>query len=315
MFDPEWNIFKTAIDLRAYAVSEGYVIDRKESWRGSAVMRHANGDKIIVSRQADGHYTFFSVRHDGDSGTIVDFIKHRKQLSLIAIRGELRGWVGTPVRALPQLPELVSTTKDRAAIQARYYSMSLAPRHPYLERERCLPVMALQHWRFGGRIKIDRYSNAVFPHFDADGLCGYELRNSDFKGFSSGGTKGLWLSKTSATDRRLVVCESAIDAISHAVLFPDANTRYVSVGGKLNRVQPHLICAQLTRLPPGSEIVAAMDADLGGEQLTEAIRRACSGVAVHTFRRQRPDGHKDWNDQLRALRKSAGCRLTAPLIA
>jgi hypothetical protein len=39
MFDPELESFKTSIDLRAYAASQGYVLDRIESWRESA--RHA----------------------------------------------------------------------------------------------------------------------------------------------------------------------------------------------------------------------------------------------------------------------------------
>jgi hypothetical protein len=64
MFDPELESFKTAIDLRAYAASQGYVLDRKESWRGSAVMRHAGGDKVIIKRDADGHYVYFSVRDE-----------------------------------------------------------------------------------------------------------------------------------------------------------------------------------------------------------------------------------------------------------
>src|SRR5580704_8070887 len=105
MFDPELESFKTRIDLRAYAAGQGYVLDRKESWRGSAVMRHANGDKIIISRKQDGHYTFYSVRSDGDSGTIIDFIQKRNGASLGAIRKELRGWLGMPVADLPDLPE------------------------------------------------------------------------------------------------------------------------------------------------------------------------------------------------------------------
>ena len=57
MFDPELEWFKQ-IDLRAYAASQGYELDRRESWSGSAVMRHApTADKIIIKRDAsDGHY-------------------------------------------------------------------------------------------------------------------------------------------------------------------------------------------------------------------------------------------------------------------
>ena len=48
----------------------GYEVDCRESWAGSAVMRHsATADKIIIKRDAaDGHYLFFSVRDADDSG-------------------------------------------------------------------------------------------------------------------------------------------------------------------------------------------------------------------------------------------------------
>jgi hypothetical protein len=37
--DSELESFKSNIDLRAYAAGQGYQLDRKESWRGSRVMR------------------------------------------------------------------------------------------------------------------------------------------------------------------------------------------------------------------------------------------------------------------------------------
>jgi hypothetical protein len=67
MFDPELESFKTAIDLRAYAGGQGYTLDRKESWTGSAVMRHANGDKIIIKRDVD---MLFTGQSDSRIGTI-----------------------------------------------------------------------------------------------------------------------------------------------------------------------------------------------------------------------------------------------------
>ena len=39
---------------------------------------------------------------------------------------------------------------------------------------------------------------------------------------AAGAEKGLWFSRTRAEDRRLVLGESAIDALSYAALFPDA---------------------------------------------------------------------------------------------
>src|SRR5689334_18171519 len=94
MLDPELESFKTAIDLRVYAAGQGYVLDRKESWRGSAVMRHPAGDKVVIKRDADGHYVYFSVRDDRDHGTIIDFTKQRLRLNFGEIRKELRPWLG-----------------------------------------------------------------------------------------------------------------------------------------------------------------------------------------------------------------------------
>ncbi len=44
----ELEACKTGIDLRAYAASLGYKLTRKESWRGSSVLRDRAGDKVIV---------------------------------------------------------------------------------------------------------------------------------------------------------------------------------------------------------------------------------------------------------------------------
>ena len=79
--DTELEEFKR-LDLRAYAASVGYSLDRDESWRGSAVMRNDADDKIIIKRENDGHYVYFNVRDDADNGTIIDFVLRRKCRSL-----------------------------------------------------------------------------------------------------------------------------------------------------------------------------------------------------------------------------------------
>src|ERR1035441_1275293 len=93
--DTELDIFKREIDLRQFAVSLGYELDRRESWRGSTVLR-SGGDKIVVKRNGNGHYVFFSVRDDRDHGTVIDFLQRREDLSLGAVRQILRPWIGQP---------------------------------------------------------------------------------------------------------------------------------------------------------------------------------------------------------------------------
>ena len=308
MFDSELEDFKTRIDLRSYAAGQGYQLDQKSSWRGTAVMRHpSTDDKVIIKRDTDGHYVYFSVRDDRDNGSIIDFVAHRKRLNLRdrkawrSVGEELRPWIGQSPTPVPSFPALPTTAKDRMKVDAAYCRMQDAlDGHPYLEKERNIPAALLMLDRFAGRVRIDARQNAVFPHFDKDGLSGYEMKNSGFTGFASGGSKALWLSHEYPTDNKLVLCESAIDALSHAVLFPDNDTRYASIGGKPNPQQPELIRAAAARMPLGSEIIAAMDADAEGRKLAEVVRGAVelTGRQDLRFSVQEPVGFKDWNLQL-----------------
>jgi hypothetical protein len=300
MFDPELNSFKTSIDLRAYAASQGYALDRKESWRGSAVMRHANGDKIIIERDADNHYVYFSVRDETDHGTIIDFVQQRLGLSLGGLRRELRPWIGRSAEISPY-PPLQPAAKDRMRVEQIYTRMQEARCHPYLENERAIPSSVLHSDRFASRLRIDARGNAVFPLFDRQGLCGFEIKNRGCTGFAAGGTKGLWLSQDGQDDNQLVFCESTVDALSYAALFPDDRTRYASIGGQLNPTQPALIRAAAAGMPMNAKVIAATDADTQGAKLAETIREAVGltgrddlDCVVH-----HPDGFKDWNDQLR----------------
>lgn len=285
--DIELDTFKREIDLRQFAASFGYEMDRRQSWRGSTVLRRG-GDKIVVKRNHNGHYVFFSVRDERDNGTIIDFLQRRQHLTLGAVRQTLRPWIGRPAAALPLFPKLAPTSPDRVQVETEYRRMAKALRHPYLEEVRCVPATLLGAPRFAGRVRIDSRGNAVFPHFDGAGLCGYEIKNQRFTGFAAGGQKGLWLSHSRPNDRRLVLAESAIDAMSHAALFPDAadQTCYASLGGKPNGRQLGLVQLIIVRLPERSEIVAAFDADEAGRWLVDMLRLAIAGLATE---RGRPD--------------------------
>jgi hypothetical protein len=297
----ELDDFKRNIDLREYAGACGYVLDRRESWAGSAVMRRGKSEKIIIKRNSNGHYVFFSVHDDTFNGTIIDFVqKQARGLSLGHVRRTLRAFAGRPaLPACPSLPPLEKTGKDRAAVERAFLKMADAPAHPYLVHERRLPNALLAAERFAGRIKIDGHGNAVFPHFDEFGLCGFELKNTGFTGFAKGGKKGLWLSQATPTDHRLVLAESAINAISYASLFPDGQCRYGSIGGQVNPEQPALIGREVAALPAGGEVIAATDHDHAGAQLAEVIVAVVaaadrSDIACRIHRPEEPGA--DWND-------------------
>ena len=217
------------------------------------------------------------------------------------IRKELRRWLGRPEDVKPTLAPLEPTPKDRMRVEAEYHRMQDAPRHPYLERGRRLPAELLASERFAVRIRIDGRGNAVFPHFDGQGLCGYELKNWHFTGFATGGEKGLWLSHHRPDDNRLVFAESAIDALSYAALHEASQTRYASIGGTPSPKQIALIAAAVATMPPGSEIVSAMDCDRAGRGLSQIIGNAAAqpGSRRVSFRVHSPDREgDDWNDVL-----------------
>ena len=302
--DSELEKLKTAIDLRVYAAQQGYELDRKDSWAGSAVMRHANNDKIVIKRDADGHWVYFSVRSpDGsDAGTIIDFVKQRLGLSLGATRKELRAFMGLSASSLPTYPPLPKVAKDRMRVERAFARTRIAHEHPYLEGERAIPGALLRSRRFAGRIRIDDRGNAIFPHFDADGLSGFEIKNNNLTGFSTGGTKALWTSHIEDGDKRLVFAESAIDALSHAVLYPDPRARYASVSGNPNPKQRELIRSETAKMAQASTVIAAFDADDGGRELTEILHAAVAltgrsdlRLEIHTP----DDGLKDFNDVVR----------------
>jgi hypothetical protein len=117
VMDDELNSFKRDIDLRAYAASQGYQLDRKESWHGSSVMRHpATDDKVIIKRSSDGVYIYFSVRDEQDNGSIIDFVQNRTHMSLGAVRKELRPWIGKQATPSPY-PDLPRTKKTGCGLR------------------------------------------------------------------------------------------------------------------------------------------------------------------------------------------------------
>lgn len=311
--EDELEAFKTRINLTAYAAAAGYELDRKASSRNSALMKRGPGDKIVIVRNHNGHWTYFSVGDDRDNGSIVDFVQNRKGCSLGHVRKELRPWLEAPesrVAEIVYVEALEPASKDIAAVRALYEAMTpISGSHPYLESARKIPAGVLADPRFHDRIRIDDRGNAIFPHWNREGLCGYEIKNRGFTGFARGGEKGLWCSRVGERDDALVLAETAIDALSYAALKGTANTRFFSIAGELNKTQPDLITLAVGRMKPGSRIVLALDNDDGGRGLLEKIRAILGdlGHAGRVLEVAMPLGEgKDWNDALRISMSEVG---------
>jgi Toprim-like/Relaxase/Mobilisation nuclease domain len=295
----ELERFKTDINLVEYARSIGYEYVNTESSRNSAVLRHSNGDKIVVATDRNGHGIYFSVRDENDNGTIIEFVQQRYRVSKGEVRKELRAWLDSPKvqpKEQTNIPKLLPIEPERYQVLKTFSQFQTAQRHPYLEK-RGIAASTLSDERFLGTVKIDSKNNVIFPHYDADGLTGFEIKNDSFTSFSRDGTKGLWESNKKEGDRRLVITKSAIDALSYHQLFPDESTRYISTGDTLGNYRHELISLAMVEMKrTGGEIIIATTNDSAGNKLAESLAKQASDRS--SLYRHKPEQGQSWNEVL-----------------
>lgn len=303
----ELDLFKTSIDLPTFAAGYGFQVDRAESSRNCVVMRTANGDKIIITKKTRGageEWAYWCPHDDRDRGSILDFLQNRGGGDFYHVCKTLREWLGVTDR--PPLDYLTThkirpIEKDRERVLVEWGRARFVREMSYLS-ERGIGAEALDLPAFKDLVKIDGRHNALFPHFDREGICGFEVKNRGFSGFSVGGEKGLWYSRASAAARVLAFCESAIDAISYYLLNPPEQgeeLRVFSIGGAMNPRQPDLIRAAMEKAPEGARVMTAFDADEAGDTLAETVA-ALAPSSVQVLRAFVPIGMgKDWNDALK----------------
>lgn len=325
--ETELEAFKSRIDLRDYAADLGYAIDGRATSRNSAAMAHDDGDKIIVGMGTDQHYVYFSVRDPADKGSIIDFDQRRNGGTLGDVRKRLRPYLNgigsarPPTASVARPPacssygRLEPVVTDLDAVRGEYnaaHSVSDGGgRHAYLNEKRGIPAALLASRRFAGRVRLDGRGNALFPHWNVDDsggkqICGFEKKNDGFTGFASGGTKGLWCSTATDQDKRMVIAETAIDALSYAALFGFEDARFFSIAGQMNPRQPALLNRAIRAMPTGGRVVLAVDHDDGGQMIAEYIQPIFDHVHRVLGRSDLsleidhpPTAGLDWNDVLR----------------
>jgi hypothetical protein len=168
----------------------------------------------------------------------------------------------------------------------------LARVRDYLIAQRRLPSVLLAPLIQSGTLYADARANAVFLLRDEQNHpLGAELRGTTgrpWHGLAPGSQKDLGCFAIPAQPRPTVVlCESAIDAISCLALYPEY--RCLSTAGA--RPNPTWLRPLLDR---GYEVYCGFDADPIGDAMARAM------LARHpAVQRLRPS-HHDWNDLLRS---------------
>ena len=162
----------------------------------------------------------------------------------------------------------------------------------YLAQQRGITPTLLDPLIQSGTLYADTRANAVFLLLGKENLpVGAELRGTTqrlWRGLAPGSQKDLGCFSIPATPLpSIILCESAIDAISCFALHP--HRRCLSTAGA--RPNPRWLAPLLNQ---GCEVYCGFDADPAGDDMARAM------IALHpTVKRLRPPEH-DWNDVLKA---------------
>lgn len=306
----ELETFKSQVNLVQYALSKGYSVDPRRTSQNSTYMRHsATDERIVVATSAQGHGIYFTIGSERDSGTIIDFVQNKQGLNLGQTRKALRPWAGLsqPTAAVKRVRDAVAGdpatyTKPKPVadaqlrlerLKAEYVSLKPYSNNYLLERG--LSAETLQH--FSKQIKQDGRSNACFFHRNEQGkITGWEKKNKGFTGFSGGGVKGLFIQKADGTAKTetVVICESAIDAMSFYQLDYNPTDEYVAIGGAPSSEQLDMLLSVIKQRY--AHVSIALDNDEAGQALTEKLAVLFEQHSI-PYDVMKPES-KDWNDDL-----------------
>jgi len=218
-------------------------------------------------------------------GGAIDLAMHLNDLDFKRAVAWLQRHFPTPPDSAPPPapPRLILPPPDRSRLSAVKH---------YLVHDRAITPSLTDSLIACGKLYADRRGNAVFLQLGKENTpVGAELRGTGpqrWRGMAPGSQKDFGYFSVQAPDATTVIlCESAIDAISCFLLHP--SSLCLSTAGA--RPGPRWLPALLSQ---GLAVYCGFDSDATGDAM------AAQMIAFHpSLRRLRPSQH-DWNDILRS---------------
>ena len=267
------------IDLKAILKQTGAIHDRfdKAKWHTRQGAISISGQKFINWHQGVG------------GGGAIDLIIHLKAYDFKTAVS----WLSETFS--PYTPLISNNPKaaQKCALRLPKRDDHKLPRITnYLSYDRFVPAKLINSLINSGKLYSDRRANAVFLLLGKEKrIVGAELRGTSKKrwiAMAPGSRKELGCFYVKGTNtKKMVLCESAIDALSCFALNPDVTTLSTS-GVTANPAWLN------TFINKGFDIYCGFDADETGDAFADKM------ISLYpTVKRLRPIKH-DWNDVLKS---------------
>jgi len=273
--------------------------DPARNWRLGASRITVTESRFFDHNQAGAVHRMRDAKAGG--GGAIDLVQYLKDVgfrdavrelgALVALRSNVGAQAApqssrhTSVSATADTRPLPTPAADRVA-RVRWY----------LTEVRAIPEPVVNGALQSGGVFSDTKGNVIFRLRDETGQeVGFEVRGTYEKPFHSvHGDKGLFITKADRAPTAAFV-ESGIEALSYQAV-RGSGLIISTTGSAIER--PARMASVLKER--GYEIIAAFNADKGGDRLAERLSEHLAGAV----RRDRPDERlgKDWNELLQHQR-------------
>jgi hypothetical protein len=229
---------------------------------------------------------------------VIDFVMNHQGLNLGEARKMLRSFSGSdkggfpfPI-ARPFNPESSKIDPYRKSEEVWNHATQTTS-VGYLHH-RGLNAATLNDPRFTDTYRQGSNGTVIFPHYDDERMCGYEIRGHGVRAFGKGILKGLWRSNNVESASDMVICESVIDCYSRHQLYRD-DAAYIAFSGGLSSKQVGLLTDALkAAVSRHQRVIIATDNDTQGHKYFEQFQAM---VPDYRIDRHKPIG-SDWNADL-----------------